>query len=347
MKALLLTEVQTLEVVDNFPEPDVGPHDVLVEVAACGICGSDIHGYDGSSGRRIPPLVMGHEASGTVVQIGSAVTTFAAGHRVAMDSMVSCGGCAFCKRGETNLCDNRRVLGVSCGEYRKHGAFAKYVAVPAASCYALPDELSFEHAAMIEPTSIAVHAVGRLPVELGDVAVVVGSGMIGMLALQCLRLAGCSKVVVIDLDDSRLAMAKSLGADVTLNSKNENVVEAIGKLTSGRGADLVVEAVGIAPTVKLSIDLVRKGGSVALVGNLQPDVPMPLQSVVTREVTLYGMCASLGSEYPRCIELLASGKIVVDPLITARAPLESGPDWFRRLYAGESGAMKVILQPGS
>lgn len=156
MKALLLTEYKHLEVTD-FAEPDVSPNDVLVQVRACGICGSDIHGYDGSSGRRIPPLVMGHEAAGVVTAVGENVTGFEPGDHVTFDSTVSCGECFFCRRGDINLCDNRMVLGVSCGEYRRHGAFAEYVSVPQHICYRLPESLPFEHAAMIEAVSVAVH----------------------------------------------------------------------------------------------------------------------------------------------------------------------------------------------
>jgi L-iditol 2-dehydrogenase len=191
MKALLPKEYKKLETTE-MPEPQIGPDDVLVQVKACGICGSDIHGFDGSTGRRIPPLIMGHEASGIVSKHGDNVTEFRPGDRVTFDSTVYCGKCYFCRRGEVNLCDNRQVLGVSPGEYRRHGAFAEYVSVPRHIVYPIPDVLSFEHAAMIEAVSVAIHAVGLTRVSLGDTAVVVGSGMIGLLVVQALRLAGCS-----------------------------------------------------------------------------------------------------------------------------------------------------------
>src|SRR6056297_2350514 len=197
MKALLLSEYKELNVTE-FADPVIGDSDVLVQVRACGICGSDIHGYDGSSGRRIPPLVMGHEAAGIVAKVGSRVTDFKPGDHVTFDSTVSCGECYFCRRGSINLCDNRMVLGVSCGEYRRHGAFAEYVSVPQYICYRLPKDLPFEHAAMIEAVSVAVHAANRTPVTLGDTAVVFGSGMIGLLAIQAIRLAGCSQVIAVD-----------------------------------------------------------------------------------------------------------------------------------------------------
>lgn len=343
MKAMLLTEYKNLEVTE-MPEPEIGSNDVLVEVRACGICGSDIHGYDGSSGRRIPPLVMGHEAAGVVTKVGGDIEDFAIGDRVTFDSTVSCGHCKFCRAGNINLCDNRKVLGVSCGEYRQHGAFAQFVAVPQNILYKIPDGLAFEHAAMIEAVSIAVHAANRAPVKLGDTAVVVGSGMIGLLVIQAIRLAGCSQVVAVDLDDDRLQLAKKLGADVTLNAKTDNVVEEIMGLTNGQGADIAIEVVGATVTIETAIAATRKGGSITLVGNLAPRVEIPLQAIVTRELTVYGSCASNG-EYPACIDLLERGDIQVEPLITAKASLEEGPGYFERLYNGEPGAMKVILQP--
>lgn len=345
MKALLLTEYKHLEVTD-MPVPEVGPRDVLVSVQACGICGSDIHGYDGSSGRRIPPLVMGHEAAGVVSEVGADVTRCQPGDRVTFDSMVSCGTCHFCRRGEINLCDNRRVLGVSCGDYRRHGAFAEYVVVPEHIVYPLPEELSFDHAALVEAVSVAVHAANRTPVALGDTAVVVGSGMIGLLVVQALRAAGCGQVIAIDLADNKLELAQELGADCGLNPDTCDVVEEVRRRTGGRGADIAAEVVGATATVKTAVESVRKGGHVTLVGNLAPQVEFPLQSVVTREITVYGSCASSG-EYPQCIELLQRGVIRVDPLITARTNLDEAPRWFERLYGGEAGAMKVIVQPNA
>lgn len=343
MKALLLKEYKQLELAD-VPQPECGPRDVLIRVHACGICGSDIHGYDGSTGRRIPPLIMGHEAAGVIEQVGTEVSRFTPGQRVTFDSTVSCGTCHFCRRGEINLCDNRRVLGVSCGEYRQHGAFAELVAVPENIIYPLPDDLPFEHAALIEAVSIAVHAVNITNFSLGDTVAVVGSGMIGLLTIQAAKLRGAGLVIATDLEDSRLQVAKQLGADITLNAKNVSVVEEIQKLTEGRGADAALEVVGHQQTVQDAIAAVRKGGHVTLVGNLSPTIEFPLQSVVTREITVQGSCASQG-EYPECIRLLSSGAIKVDPLITARSTLADGAEWFQKLYDGVPGAMKVVVCP--
>lgn len=343
MKAMLLTEYKNLEIAD-IPQPECQANEVLIQVHACGICGSDIHGYDGSSGRRIPPLVMGHEAAGVVVDAGPEESSVQHGDRVTFDSTIWCGKCDFCRRGRPNLCDNRRVLGVSCGDYRQYGAFAEFVAVPEHIVYRLPDTLPFEHAAMIEAVSVAVHAVNRTPNLLGASAVVVGSGMIGLLVIQAARLAGCSTIVAVDLNPQRLELAMELGATATVNARDEDVVEQIHTYCKGRGADVAFEVVGATPTIRTAIEGTRKGGTVTLVGNLAPNVELPLQAVVTRELDVLGSCASNG-EYPECIELLSNGDILVEPLITAKASLSEGPEWFSRLYEGEPNAMKVLLCP--
>jgi len=343
MKALVLTAPSRLEL-KNLPAPEPGPGEILVAVKACGICGSDVHGMDGSTGRRQPPIIMGHEASGVVAGLGPDVDGFSAGDRVTFDSTVYCGGCGFCRRGLVNLCERRQVLGVACDEFRRDGAFAEYVVVPGRTVVPLPDGVSFEQAATVEPVSIAVHAVGRMPVRLGDTAVVVGSGMIGLLVVQALRAAGCGRVLAVDVDRGRLELAAKLGADDTPSPDDGDVAAEVIERTAGRGADLAVEAVGLPATVNTAIHSVRKGGSVALVGNLSPKTELPLQAVVTRELTLYGSCASQG-EYPECLELIARGAIDVDPLLSAVAPLAEGAAWFERLHQGDEGLMKVVLRP--
>lgn len=341
MKALLLSDYRKLEFMD-LPTPEPGQDEVLIRVAACGICGSDVHGYDGTSGRRIPPIVMGHEAAGTVAAVGKDVTGLSAGDRVTVDSTVYCGNCPSCFRGDINLCDRREVLGVSCGDYRRAGAFAELVAVPARIVHHLPDNLLFAEAAMLEAVAVALHAVSLAPVKPGDTALVVGAGTIGLLLQQALRVAGCSRVFVTDVDPTRLKLSMELGATAVFAA--DDLSQQITLHTSGVGVDIAIEAVGKTETVNSTINSVRKGGIVVLVGNIAPEVTLPLQKVVTRQIRLQGSCASAG-EYPRAIELLSDGAIRVKPLITATAPLAEGPAWFERLYAREPNLMKVVLTP--
>jgi len=342
MKALLLSQYRHLEMTDA-PVPSPGPDEVLMRVAACGICGSDVHGYDGSSGRRIPPIVMGHEAAGTIEAVGEHVAALRVGDRITVDSTVYCGECGNCLRGDINLCDRRQVLGVSCGDYRRAGAFAEFVAVPSRIVHRLPDNLPYTEAALLEAVAVALHAVSLVPIPSGSTALVVGAGTIGLLLQQALRVAGCSRVFVADVDPTRLKLSHELGATETLSAND--LVQQILDRTDGVGADIAVEAVGKSEAVNAAIDSVRKGGSVILVGNISPEVTLPLQKVVTRQIRLQGSCASAG-EYPRAIELISSGQIRVKPLITAVAPLEQGPQWFERLYSREPNLMKVVLAPG-
>ena len=341
MKALTLQAYNKL-IYGEAPDPTLSPGDVMIRVRACGICGSDIHGMDGSSGRRIPPIIMGHEAAGVITQVADKVSGWEEGDRVTFDSTIYCGKCEYCKSGNVNLCNDRRVLGVSPGSYRQNGAFAQFVAVPSHILHKLPETLSYEEAAFVEPVSIALHAVSRMPITGGEIAVVVGTGMIGLLVIQALRAKGVSQIIAVDIDPEKLNFAKQMGAsDVVIS--NDQAISSIHDLT-GEGADLAMEVVGINDTLEIAIGSLRKGGSLGLVGNLAPQTQFPLQSVVTRELTLYGSCSSSG-EYPEALQRIADGSINVTPLISQVAPLADGEEWFNRLYGGKENLLKVILKP--
>lgn len=260
------------------------------------------------------------------------------------DSTIYCGKCEYCRKGEMNLCENRQVLGVSIPEYRREGAFAEFVVVPERIIYRLPENVPFCEAAMIEPLAVAVHAVAVTEPPEKCSALIVGAGMIGLLVLQALREAGCTKVIVTDIDESRLQLAKDLGAAFVINGKTADTVAEVRKLTGGAGVDVALEAVGSTPTVRIAIESVRKGGTVTLIGNIAPNVEIPLQAVVSRQIRLQGSAASAG-EYPQCIEMLARGAINLKPLISVVAPLEQGAEWFERLHERQPNLMKVILSP--
>jgi L-iditol 2-dehydrogenase len=332
MRALQLVAPSTLTVVD-LPLPSPGPGEVRLRVKACGICGSDLHGMDGSSGRRIPPLVMGHEASGVIDAAGEGVTAWKSGDRVTFDSTVWCGECGYCREGRVNLCDSRQVVGVACAEFRRDGAFAEYVTIPQRILHRLPDSLSFEEAAFAEPVGVALHAVRRAGDVGGSTVLVVGAGLIGLLIVQALKRAGAARVIAVDLDEGRLKLARELGADEAFRG---------GETPPLLEVDLAMEVVGAAPTVDLALRSVRKGGRVVLVGNLSPSVPLPLQVVVTRELDVLGSCAIAG-EYPEALEAIASGSIRVMPLISASVVLEQGASAFEKAKA--PGALKVLVTP--
>lgn len=343
MKALELSEYKKLNLKQvDVPRP--AADELLVRVRSVGICGSDIHGYDGSTGRRVPPVVMGHEAAGEVVETGGEVTRFAAGDRVTFDSTLNCGECYYCRRGQINLCVNRRVLGVSCDEYRQNGAFAEYVVVPERATYALPAAVSFDHGAMVEPVSIAVHAVNLTPRVVGDSVLVVGAGLIGLLTVQVLRTAGFGPIFVSDVAEVRLAKARELGADYTFDARSTDVAASVVEATDGLGAAASLDAVGSQASADAAVYSVRRGGSVTMIGNVSPSIHINLQYLVNRQLTMQGSCASSG-EYPACLDLIGRGSVDLDAMISERIGLEEGAQWFERLYNGAPEVFKVIMQP--
>ena len=343
MKALELEAYNKL-VYKEVPIPEFAPDEVLVRIKAAGICGSDVHGMDGSSGRRQPPVIMGHEASGIVEATGNQVQNWKKGDRVTFDSTIYPLDDWYSRQGMYNLSDNRKVLGVSCDDYKRNGAFAEFVNIPQHILYRIPDNVSFEQAALIEPIAVAAHAVNLTPVKINDQTVIFGTGLIGLFLLQLARLAGCGKIIAVDTDDHRLKVAEKLGADVILNPIKDEVVDKIQQETKGRGADIAFEAVGISETVKAAVHAVRKGGTVTLVGNITPHIEMPLQSVVTRQIRLQGSCAIAG-EYPAVLDFLSQNKINTEAIISKVAPLSEGAELFHKLYQKEPGLMKVILKP--
>ncbi len=343
MKALVLEQYCKFTYKD-VPKPQIKPNEVLVKVEACAICGSDVHGMDGSSGRRIPPVIIGHEAAGIIEEVGEKVENFKKGDRVTFDSTIYCGKCNYCRIGKINLCENRRVLGVSCNEYHQDGAFAEYIAIPEHILYKLSDGISYEHATFIEPLSVALHAVNNTSIKINDTAVVVGAGMIGLLVIQLLRIAGCGKIIAVDIDNFKLGLALKLGADITLKLDGTDVRSEVLSLTNNEGADISFEIVGISQTIKIAVECLKKGGLLTLVGNLSPEVKVPLQFLVTREIGARGSCASSG-EYGDCIEMIERGVIDLDSLISRVAPLKEGQIWFDKLYKSEPELLKIILKP--
>lgn len=343
MQALVLEDYMKL-VYKNVPDPVIAPDEVLVRVKAAGICGSDVHGMDGSTGRRIPPIIMGHEASGIISDTGSDIRNWKVGDRVTFDSTIYSLADWFSRKGMYNLSDGRMVLGVSAKEFRRDGAYAEYVSVPQHILYSIPENVSFTRAAMVEPAAVALHALNLTPVSVNDTAVVVGAGMIGLFVIQMLRLAGATEIAAIDIDDDKLELAEKLGATLMLNPERTDAIAEVKDITEGRGADIAFEAVGISASVSTAINALRKGGALTLLGNLAPTVELPLQSVVTRQLRLQGSCA-INGEYRQVLNLIDRDMINTDAMLSTEAPLSEGAEWFQRLYNKEKGLNKVILIP--
>ena len=340
MKALVMHKYNelTYEEVET-PSPKKG--EVLIRLKACSVCGSDVHGFDGSTGRRQPPVIMGHEASGQIVALGEGVKNYKVGDRVTFDSTVYCNECDMCKAGKVNLCADRQVLGVSCDEYNRAGCFAEYVTVPEYILYRLPDNVTYVQAAMIEPLSVAYHAATRTPIGKGDTAMVVGVGTIGLLTLQVVRSFGVKQLIAVDIDEKRLALARANGATHCINSKDPDALEQILKL-SGGGVDVALDATGIESTANLCVKSVHLDGKVVFIGNLAQHIDFPLQYVVTHQISMFGSCASAG-EYPQCLDLIASGQVEVDSMISKIIPLRDGNEWMGKIYRREEGLAKIVF----
>ena len=340
MKALMFRAIGELSY-EEVPDPKIErPDEVLVRIRAVGICGSDVHGYLGHTGRRIPPMIMGHEASGDVVAVGSAVTKFRPGDRVALFPMQVCGECFNCHAGSPNICLQRQLLGA--GTTMK-GALAEYIAWPEKSIFPIPDGLSYENAALAEPTAVSAHGVNRGQIEPGNSALIVGVGTIGLLALACARAKSPGRVFVSDVSEDRLAVARQWGADAALNPKREDVVQIVKEQTGGAGVDRAFEAVGNSAAALQSIRATRSGGLVVWIGNAQKMIEIDMQEIVTRELTVRGTYAFTDRDFVEAIGLLADGKVPVGKLIGLRGTLAEGPAIFAELSRNLNILKAVLL----
>ncbi|GAC1321717.1 MAG: galactitol-1-phosphate 5-dehydrogenase [Chloroflexota bacterium] len=333
MKALVYTAPHAVEI-QKLPDPHPGPGDVVVQVASCGICGSDVHGFQGRSRIRVPPMVMGHEFVGRIASIGALVTDLEIGRRVVVQPIVGDGTCAYCRGGRSNICPGRQLIGG-----HRPGAFAEFVNVPARMVYPIPHALADAAAALVEPVANAVHMVRRGGREVYGNVVVLGAGTLGLVTSAMAHLSGARHVVVTDTDPHRLAVARRLGADVTLNASDSETSDRILETTDG-GADLVIEAVGVGATRRQAITVARPGATVVLLGNLEADSELPVLDVVNKELDLKGSYGSDDGDFRTAIAVLADGKIETASWVeTIR--LESGQEYFERLTSSPGALVKA------
>lgn len=338
MKALVFRGPGSMPLEDR-PDPIPGPGEVVVAVRASGICGSDVHGFGGATGRRRIGVVMGHEATGDVLEVGPDVVSTRVGERVVLRSILPCGRCDRCRHGQPNVCLDRRGMGM-----HFDGAYAERILVHEDLLLPLPDTLSYEDGSLVEPLAVAMHAVNITPFQLLEFVVIIGAGPIGLLTLLAARQRGAGSIIVTDRDPHRLEIARQLGADQAIDVGRTDPVAAITEASGGRGADAVFEAVGIAATVAQSIAAARPGGQVTWIGNSALEVPLPMQQLVTRELTVRGAYGFV-DEFPLAADALAAGSIDGRRLIERVAGLDEGEDLFRQLAAGTLSAVKVVLTP--
>ncbi len=336
MKALVYQGPYQMPLMD-MQEPKPESEQVIIQVKAVGICGSDVHGFRGTTGRRMPPIIMGHEFSGVVSAVGTAVNEWKTGDRVVINPLLTCGVCASCLAGKPNTCQDRHCLGVD-----MHGAYASFVAVHRSMVHALPDEVTFAQGAMVEPLAVAMHAANITDFSLCEDVVIIGAGTIGLLTLLSVKMKGAGKVIQIDTDPHRLAFAESIGATHVINAAKTDAVQEVRALTGDKGADAVIEAVGISATANQSLYLVKNGGNVTWIGNSQPEIKINMQQIVTRELTLKG---SYGFTSEFTTALAAIQQQIIDPmvLVEKEITLAEASNIIDDLARGKAQYIKVMV----
>ncbi|AFM23473.1 2,3-butanediol dehydrogenase [Desulfomonile tiedjei] len=338
--------------VENVPEPPApGPGQVKVKVHWCGICGSDLHEYDAGP-IFIPaeaphpltgvqaPLILGHEFSGEVVEIGEGVQNIQVGERITADACQYCGKCYMCKRNRYSVCSSLAFTGLMA-----NGAFADYVNVPAYTIYRLPPEMPSDVGAVVEPAAVGVHAIRRGRVLEGDTVAVVGAGTIGLVTLQAAKAAGASKVIVLEMAQARKEYAKKLGATAVIDPSEQDAIKAVRQLTDGLGVDVAIECVGGSETGALAVDLTRQGGKTVLVGIFEKPSEIHFNNLVFFEKEIVGSLAYYG-EFSTAIALMADGRIAAQPMITAKIKLDDIVEkGFKELLANREQHIKILVSP--
>lgn len=310
----------------EVPKPKIKPEEVLIEVKAAAICGSDlgIYDYTPAYSKMKLPVVMGHEFSGRVAEAGPQVQGYKVGDRVISESVKACGVCEFCRSGHQNLCDASTLFGI-----HTDGGMAEYIAVPYKLLHRLPDELSYEAGALIEPLSNAVHFVKDCtPVKLGDFVVVQGCGPIGLFSAQLFRLAGAEVIVTgVSVDTERFKIAEGLGLEA-INIEKVDLAALVRERTGGRGADTAFVATGAPPAIAQATQIVKKRGRVTVIGIFGRPVEVPMTEVVRREVSIVGAYDAQPQNFGQSIKLASSGAVKVEALLTHRLPLEKANEAF-------------------
>lgn len=342
MQVGLVTGKQQIEL-REMPEPTPEPGKAVVEIRYCGICGTDLHAFQ--SGSPYNPAICGHEWTGTVSAVGEGVGEVREGDRVGIGISPACGNCPECRSGDASHCVKSLlgILGIG-PMAASHGGFASAIAIEAARLFSVHPKLSDEEAALLEPATVAVHALRRTPLRIGDSVVVLGAGPIGLLVMQCARIAGAGCVAVVEPNPERARMAAELGASVTIDPGSDDVGERVKQICGPLGADVVFECAGIPSTIEQSVTLSRRGGLVSLVGFASDPAQINPGNWLAREVTLVASLAYLADEFDSTMQLVADGRLRLDPLVSGIVGLGGLDTAFRTLLEG-GGAVKLLVDP--
>lgn len=348
LKALNLYGVQDLRYEENTPKPVIeNSDDVIIKVKSVGICGSDTSRYK-KLGPYVEGMTFGHEFAGEVAEVGPSVTKVKVGDRVAGCPAFVCGECEYCCSGEPARCKKLTVIGA-----RHPGAYAEYTKLPETHVILLPDNVDYDTAVLIEPSSVVTHGFYRTSIQPGAEVAIMGVGSIGLLSVQWAKIFGAKKVYAIDIDDKKLVIAKKLGADVTINSLKKPAHEQILEHTNGCGVDLAVESAGSPITTAQVFALPRKGGEIVFMGIPYADISIErffFEKIVRNELTVYGSWNAVSSPFPgqewsSTVHYMSTGQIKSEPMISHKLSLKEGPDAFEKIINRELDSVKVIFHP--
>jgi (R,R)-butanediol dehydrogenase/meso-butanediol dehydrogenase/diacetyl reductase len=339
---------------EDVPEPVPGPGEVKLRITGTSICATDIeewqfgplwiqHGSPNPLTGKQTPLVIGHETSGRVAELGDGVDNVSVGDRVAVNTVLICGTCFWCMRGQQAVCPNMAVAG-----FMADGGLAEFMVWPADHLVPLPDSISDVEAPLLEPATVAVHGVRRSGVKPGDKVAIIGCGTVGLLTLQAFKAAG-ARVIAVDVREQSLDLAKQLGADEVVNSRNEQAAATrLLELTGGIGSDVVVETAGAKETPRMAIEWTRRGGTALLIGIYSTKPEIDFNSIVGTEKTVIGSVATSPGDLEIAVDLVARGKINVKPLISEVVPLSRAiEDGFNRMLDPNKEVFRIVIQPGS
>ncbi len=338
MKAALLTAPYQIGL-QEVEKPRLGSYDVLIKVQCVGVCGSDLHTYRGTHPFRKPPVILGHEMAGEVVEVAEDVNLFKKGDRVSVEPQTYCHHCPSCYKGNYNLCSNKRILGTTPWP----GAFAEYVVIPEDKVYLLPDGLSFEEGAMVEPLAVGIRAAQMAQPRIGDTVIIMGSGTIGLATLAALKEAGVTRTIATDVEDFNLAKAKELGAWTAVNVGRESLAEKVKEWTRGEGVDAAVIAVGVPSLIDESLGLVRKQGRVVLVALFDDKATIDTFKIVSSEAEVVGSWVYTGREFQAAIDLMSQGRIETNSFITHRWPIERVGEALDLVDKRTEDLIKIVL----
>jgi len=340
MRAALLESVGHI-VLKDLPMPAIQREDeVLIQVKTVGVCGSEVHAFEGTHPYRKPPVILGHEMSGVVVEIGQAVKGFKPGDRVIVDPQVGCGECEFCRAGDLNLCPSKRVLGTAAWP----GAFGEFFTSPQEAVFHLPDSLSFEQGSLIEPLTVAVHVAARTEIKAGTSVAVLGSGSIGGMVCGVAHAYGANPLIAVDIRSHCLDAARERMGATHDFLMSEDLPAKIKKLTDGNGVDVVVIAGDDPSLVQRGLEMVRRRGIIALVAFItQAPLQFKAFDAISREVNILGSIMSNHADVRRAIELVALGQVDVTGIVTHHLPIEEAQRGMELAQTKQDGAIKVLL----